>query len=44
LVDWSEQRRNLALRLWGNLSTAEHQLKRIAKNETRAGILQRLDL
>lgn len=31
-------------RLWGSRSTAEHHLKRIAKNETRAGILQRLDL
>ena len=31
-------------RMWGARSTAEHHLKRIAKNETRAGILQRLDL
>lgn len=31
-------------RMWGDRSTAEHHLKRIAKNETRAGILQRLDL
>lgn len=31
-------------RMWGDRSTAEHYLKRIAKNETRAGILQRLDL
>ncbi len=33
-----------ASRMWGDRSTAEHHLKRIAKNETRAGILQRLDL
>lgn len=31
-------------RMWGDRSTAEHHLKRIAKNETRAGILNRLDL
>lgn len=31
-------------RMWGDRSTAEHHLKRIAKNETRAGILHRLDL
>lgn len=36
--------RLFASRMWGDISTAEHQLKRIAKNETRAGILQRLDL
>ena len=31
-------------RMWGDRSTAEQHLKRIAKNETRAGILNRLDL
>lgn len=31
-------------RMWGDQSIAEHQLRRIAKNETRAGILNRVDL
>ncbi len=30
--------------MWGSRTTSEHHLKRIAKNETRTGILQRLDL
>lgn len=31
-------------RAWGSVSEAEIHIKKIAKNETRAGVLVRLDL